>query len=209
VKSRRPLLQARKRPRQARSAATVEAVLEAAARILERRGLDALSTNAAALRAGVSIGSLYQYFPSKHALVAELARRQQAALLAGLQAALVPRPRSLADAVDRLVAVATDAQLDRPGLARALDYAEATLPDDAELDALNARIGTTVAEALQPFLRGRPATDVATRDVIAIARGMIDAAGRAGELDSASLKERVVRAVLGYLAPGRPGLNRD
>lgn len=51
----------RKRPRQARSVATFEAILEAAARILE------INTNAVAELAGVSIGSLYQYFPSKDA----------------------------------------------------------------------------------------------------------------------------------------------
>lgn len=199
MRPRRPQLKPRKRPRQARSTATVDAVLEASARILETRGLDALSTNAAAAKAGVSIGSLYQYFPSKHALVAELARRQQAALLSGLERALVPRSRSLAEAVRRLVGVAAEAQLSRPGLARALDYAEGTLPPDAELDALNERIAATVAAVLQPYVRDRWPVDVATRDVIAIVRGMIDTAGRAGELDPSSLTERVVRAVLGYL----------
>src|SRR5579871_6369668 len=54
--------QERRRPRQARSRATWEAIVEAASQILERRGPDALNTNAIAERAGVSIGTLYQYF---------------------------------------------------------------------------------------------------------------------------------------------------
>jgi AcrR family transcriptional regulator len=62
----------RKRPRQARSRATVDAVLEATARVLVKRGFDGLTTNLVAEAAGVSIGSLYQYFPNKEALVGAL-----------------------------------------------------------------------------------------------------------------------------------------
>ena len=60
---------------QARSLATVDAILRATARILIREGYDRASTNKIAHLAGVSIGSLYQYFPSKEALVAALAER--------------------------------------------------------------------------------------------------------------------------------------
>lgn len=62
----------RKRPRQERSKATVETILAATARVLVKKGFDGLTTNAVAEQAGVSIGSLYQYFPSKEALVAAL-----------------------------------------------------------------------------------------------------------------------------------------
>jgi len=62
----------RKRPRQARSRATVDTVLEATARVLVKRGFDGLTTNLVAEAAGVSIGSLYQYFPNKEALVGAL-----------------------------------------------------------------------------------------------------------------------------------------
>lgn len=70
----------RKRPRQARSVATFEAILEAAARILESLSFAGFNTNAVAELAGVSIGSLYQYFPSKDALIVELIRRERAKL---------------------------------------------------------------------------------------------------------------------------------
>jgi len=63
----------RKRPVQRRSQETVRVLRQAAAYILERDGLDKLTTNAIAARAGVNIGSLYQYFPNKEALLAELA----------------------------------------------------------------------------------------------------------------------------------------
>ena len=62
----------RKRPRQERSRATVDTILAATARVLVKRGFDNLTTNAVADAAGVSIGSLYQYFPNKGALVAAL-----------------------------------------------------------------------------------------------------------------------------------------
>ena len=65
----------RKKPRQGRSVATVDAILDATARVLCKTGYDRASTNRVALAAGVSVGSLYQYFPSKEALVAALAER--------------------------------------------------------------------------------------------------------------------------------------
>ncbi|MCP6571139.1 TetR/AcrR family transcriptional regulator, partial [Klebsiella pneumoniae] len=55
-------------------------MLEAAARILESLGFAGFNTNAVAELAGVSIGSLYQYFPSKDALIVELIRRERAKL---------------------------------------------------------------------------------------------------------------------------------
>ncbi len=68
-------LMPRKKPRQERSRATVDAILQAAAYILVKRGWPALTTNAVAERAGVNIASLYQFFPTKEAIVAELERR--------------------------------------------------------------------------------------------------------------------------------------
>jgi AcrR family transcriptional regulator len=71
-------LDQRRTPRQARSRATFEAIVEAAAQILERRGADALTTNHVAERAGVSIGTLYQCFSDKRALLLAAARRDLA-----------------------------------------------------------------------------------------------------------------------------------
>jgi AcrR family transcriptional regulator len=65
----------RKRPRQRRARATVERIIDAAARILEERGYDGATTNAIAERAAVSPGSLYQYFLDKDAIVAAVLER--------------------------------------------------------------------------------------------------------------------------------------
>src|SRR6185369_8903715 len=78
----------RKRPVQARSQATVDAIVDAAARVLVRGGYGAFTTNRVAARAGVSVGSLYQYFPNKEALLAELKTRHVTQLERGLDAAM-------------------------------------------------------------------------------------------------------------------------
>ncbi len=65
----------RKAPSPQRSRATVESIVDATARVLVREGYDALSTNKVAREAGVSVGSLYQYFPGKEALVAAVMER--------------------------------------------------------------------------------------------------------------------------------------
>jgi AcrR family transcriptional regulator len=71
----RKRLTPRKRPRQERAQATVEAILQAATYILVKDGWEGFNTNRVAERAGVNIASLYQYFPSKEAIAVELQRR--------------------------------------------------------------------------------------------------------------------------------------
>jgi AcrR family transcriptional regulator len=71
-KSTRPSLLARKTPRQARSTRLVEDILEAAIRVLRRNGARRFTTVRVAEEAGVSVGSLYQYFPNKEALLFRL-----------------------------------------------------------------------------------------------------------------------------------------
>jgi AcrR family transcriptional regulator len=72
----------RKSPRQRRSRETVERILDAAARIFDERGYRGTTTNHVAELAGVSIGSLYQYFPNKDALLVALAERHLDAVAA-------------------------------------------------------------------------------------------------------------------------------
>lgn len=79
-----PTLSPRKLPTQERARRTYRAILEAGARILERQGYEALTTNHVAELAGVGIASLYEYFPNKHALVAEIVRHVLEELLADL-----------------------------------------------------------------------------------------------------------------------------
>jgi AcrR family transcriptional regulator len=71
-----PVATKRRTPRQTRAEETVAAILEAAAQVLEGGGLAAFTTNAVAERAGVSIGTLYQYFADKQALLRALAESE-------------------------------------------------------------------------------------------------------------------------------------
>jgi AcrR family transcriptional regulator len=69
------LLEPRKSPVQARSASSVAALLEATIQVLLRVGKEQLTTTRVALRAGVSVGTLYQYFPNKSALLRAALKR--------------------------------------------------------------------------------------------------------------------------------------
>lgn len=86
-----PALEMRKQPRQARSQALVASLLDATARVLADEGYQAATTNRIAEAAGVSVGSLYQYFPGKDALVFAVAQQQaerrRALLVTALSAA--------------------------------------------------------------------------------------------------------------------------
>lgn len=111
----------RKLPTQARAKATVEVIVEAAARILVRHGFEGMTTNRVAEKAGVSVGSLYQYFPNKESLVAELERRHHAELRAAFEEAL-PQAMALdvAGAVSLLIQSAIKVHTINPELHRVL-----------------------------------------------------------------------------------------
>ena len=78
----------RKAPVQLRAVATVETIFEATARIVENEGETALTTNRIAAEAGFSIGTLYQYFPSKEAVVLAMIQRQRDRVQSDIQALL-------------------------------------------------------------------------------------------------------------------------
>lgn len=115
------LTKPRKRPTQARAQATVEAILRASAHILGAEGYDAVTTNRVAARAGVSMGSLYQYFPSKEAMVAELVDRH-CDRMNGLFAGVFMRARHLPprELTRELVGAIYRAKHEDPKLSRAL-----------------------------------------------------------------------------------------
>lgn len=86
----------RKRPTQPRSRATIDVILEAAAQLLESAGESGFNTNALAERAGVSIGTLYRYFPDKRSIITALALQERAAFEARVGAILAGETQGLA-----------------------------------------------------------------------------------------------------------------
>ncbi|HEE6563133.1 TetR/AcrR family transcriptional regulator [Acinetobacter baumannii] len=188
----------RKRPRQARSVATFEAILEAAARILESLGFAGFNTNAVAELAGVSIGSLYQYFPSKESLIVELIRRERAKLSNHIIEAI--QQNDAADLKEKLKLVIHDAvqhQLSRPQLARTLEFASELIGKDIEENELQHELEIIISDLFTRSDISHPQT--VAQDVIALSKGMINAAGIAGESDLNDLQQRVEKAVFGYL----------
>ncbi len=119
--TRRPLTKPRKCASQERSRATVDALIEATARILVTQGFDKASTNRIAEKAGVSIGSLYQYFPCKEALVAAVMDRHNQELMHVVRGALAEiAALPIKQAVRKVVAVAVKAHRVDPNLHRVL-----------------------------------------------------------------------------------------
>lgn len=112
----------RKMPKQQRSKETVDVILAATARVLVRDGFDRASTNRIAETAGVSIGSLYQYFPSKEALVAALVERHIDSMSERLQAEMAEVADAPVEvAVRRMVSLMLAAHAVEPELHRVLN----------------------------------------------------------------------------------------
>jgi len=194
--SRRKRLDPRKPPTQSRATETVNAVLEAAARILERHGFEGYTTNAIANRAGVSIGSLYQYFPGKDAVTVALIERESALLLADVvEVDSIVNPR---DAIDHLINAAVTHQMTR--LVRLLDFEESRLPIAPRIrkvtDAIFGALLQILSRPDAPYCSNKKE---AAFDILALAKGMVDAAGEREETDAHQLEKRVRRAVYGYL----------
>ncbi len=199
-KAGRRRLEPRKKPLQDRANATVATILEAAAIVIERHDGKDFNTNAIAERAGVSIGSLYQYFPNKDALAAALIRLHAQAFLQELDEAVSATGSAPLEAgIAAMVHVAVRQQTTRPRLARFLDKEERRLPVDEEVGATYAAISDKIRHVL--YRAGLAlAPDQGTRvvrDLLNIARAMID------DADSRELREelesRVCAAINGYL----------
>ncbi len=106
------VLEPRKLPVQARSAASVDAILKATIQVLLRVGKDRLTTTRVALRAGVSVGTLYQYFPNKSALLQAALKRHLAEVTNAVERACEEqRGRTLRQMVTALMATFLEAKM--------------------------------------------------------------------------------------------------
>jgi AcrR family transcriptional regulator len=195
-------LNPRKAPRQARAIVTKDAILEAAAHIIIRGGLAAFNTNAIAQRAGVSIGSLYQYFPNKDALMVALIERSQREQVARVQAAAdALSDADLETTVRVLVRAAQYHHRENSLLASAIDHEEARLPIGDMLDGYMSQSGEAVRALLEQKLGSDTGIDIdrAVRTLPALARAVGDAWANLNPPQLDIAEEEAVRAVLGYL----------
>ena len=198
----------RKMPTQRRSQMTVEVILEAAAHILATNGYEAFTTNRVAERAGVSIGSLYQYFPNKQSLLVALHARHLADIRASGTAIIGDADKcSLAEAITSLVRaiVASHGASDRLHQV----VAEQTPESLAEVNA---------PELIRLLLESyRPVLNVEDRDLAAyiisvtikaVVHGALHA--RPNDLREGRIEKDLTRLILSYLVgenlePGGPG----
>ena len=139
----------RKKPRQARALATVDTIFEATIQVLVTDGPRRLTTTRVALRAGVSVGSMYQYFPHKQALFYALNERYLVSLAERIEAACaVQHGAPTARMVEALVTTYWNAKNERPEVTRALYRSVAELDNEALITAFAQRVDAATAAML-------------------------------------------------------------
>ena len=201
----------RKKPAQARARATVEAILQAAAHILTRKGYDALTTNHVAERAGVSIGSLYQYFPNKDAILVALASRHLDDIERTIDEAMARRPqaRSFPDIVRSMIEANIAAHRIDPSLHSALSERLPLQGADDWRRTFDKRVMAKVRAILQAHQHELAVRDLdlATYIIVRSVEACVHDAcwQRPGDLKNGSLAGEVSELVINYLtaAPRR------
>ncbi len=199
----------RRKPKQARSQHRVDHLLDTAAAVFVESGYEAATTNAIAARAGVSIGSLYQFFPNKEAILDALAERYIEETHALLDEALA-LDQPLTVAISRMVDGLAMYSLTSLGF-RAVFMISGTAAGQAQAVG---RMHTQVIERVDALMSERfPGIDPARTRVgsivgVAIVKGLMVLAG-AGDLPMEALLAEIKVALLAYLrafllAEGRP-----
>lgn len=142
----RPRLTPRKTPRQARSAATLDAILEASLQVLVAVGPGRLTTTRVAQRAGVSVGTMYQYFPHKQALLYAVTERYLDGIAARLEeACLDQHGRPIGRMAEALVHAYWDAKIARCEVTRALYLVAAEVDTSPLTEAFSKRVEMATA----------------------------------------------------------------
>lgn len=193
----------RKRPSQDRSQHTVEVIVEAATRVFDELGLQA-TTNRIAELAGVSVGSLYQYFPDKLALITELHERHRSRVAQAVLQALDATPAlPLESAVRRVVACSLAVHRDRPGLQRVLHAHLPQLSERDDASPAKRQVVERTGRWLEARLPGAtPATvALAVQTLLTLSESLVHAAvlGPAGGVDEGATADNITQAICGYL----------
>jgi AcrR family transcriptional regulator len=197
----------RKQPKQGRAKATVAAILEASVQLLGKGGLSALNTNSIAERAGVSVGSLYQYFPNKDAIVVALIHHQHQRQLDALAEALEGIEEMTVDAgVRRIVRAGMQHHLDNALFASAIDHEEVRLPVGDVLDRILEEAGPSLMDYLEVLKLKVPGLDplAALRTIPPMLRAVIDVWANLSPPDLKRAEEEGVRVVVGYIFGNTP-----
>lgn len=158
----------RKKPRQTRAAVTVDAIFEATVQVLLTQGLDRLTTTRVAARAGVSVGTLYQYFPNKQSLLYALNERYLDMVAVKVETSCARmRGNCLADMVEELVGTYWQAKMERADLTRALYRSVAELDNEALIEVFAQRTNAATEAML------RSASDARDADITLVSTTLL------------------------------------
>ena len=194
---RKRALKARKARGQARSKETVNVILEASARIFEAEGLHEFSTNAVAAKARVSVGSLYQYFPNKDAILLALINGfEDATQEAILQALQSGKGRALKPCLRLFVHALVVMHYRRPKLNRVLEAEEERLGGGTEDFAFRPGLRDLLQEHKNEI--ATPVSGTTGRVAMAILRAVVDQ-GLAVGASRPSVERQAMRAVSAFL----------
>jgi AcrR family transcriptional regulator len=194
----------RKQPKQARSVATVSAVLEGVAQVLETEGFEKLTTTRVAERAGTSVGTLYQYYPSKDALLVAVVEAKMAAVDQALSKTFdLPASASLAERVGVMITALIDEKKRRPRLNAELAR-QAPRLEKMRLIARTLDRAHGMVRALLEAHKDEttvPDTDLTAWLVVHAVNGMIDGAllGSPERLEDPRLADAIIAHVLGAI----------
>jgi AcrR family transcriptional regulator len=193
----------RRRPKQRRARQTVEAVLDAVIRLLKREGSGAITTNRIAEVAGVSIGSVYQYFPDKRAIFTALHQRHVDQIDRMVQTKLVEyAASSIEELVRAMVEAMVEAHATDPELYELLMTEVPHRPDGTRDFAvrLHGAFLLAISSRAHELKKGRnldKVVFVVTHMVEALSHGAV--LRRPARMSLKDAKEEVVRAILAYL----------
>jgi AcrR family transcriptional regulator len=202
-KKRTESLSPRKKPQQRRSRVTIDSIFEATVQVLLANGLDRITTIQIAERAGVSVGSLYQYFPNKNALLAAIVKRHVGQVTdATIAACKSAHGTTIGDMCATMMGAFVDAKTRRPEVSRALYLPSAAVNADAIVKEESARciqavhdmlITASDATVAQPQVVSR----VLVGSIIGPTRAVIEAGGNRATFER--LKQHLTALTVGYL----------
>ena len=191
-------LDPRKKPSQRRSHVTVESIFDATIQVLLANGLEAITTTQIAERAGVGVGSLYQYFPNKNALIAAVVQRHVGEVVdATIAACRSVHGAGIREMCATMMSAFVDAKTRRPEVSRALYLPSAAVNADAIVRAESVRCAQAVQKMLASARDVKIVELQVVGSIVAPTRVVIESGG--GRADFERLKLHLTAIAVGYL----------
>jgi AcrR family transcriptional regulator len=196
-------LSPRKKPQQRRSRVTIDTIFEATIQVLLANGLDKVTTIQIAERAGVSVGSLYQYFPNKNALLAAIVKRHVGQVCdATIAACNSAHGKTIAEMCDAMMSAFVDAKTRRPEVSRALYLPSAAVNADAIVKEESGRCAQAVHDMLitardATFAQPQMVSRMLVGSIVGPTRAVIEAGGDRDAF--ARLQQHLTALCVGYL----------